>query len=209
MGANVREEVERARADEMEAQRGARPNLSRSFLKKTRGSQTRNRIRHRLPPEYPAGHRKAQSRVTQMHEPHRYHQPSQICSSPQGRDQHHYRQNSSGIEGAQGTTVPLKWHGSNSLPATERLRGGLPLVPGACSSARPCFPLLRFGRGVELRRWKDCFLTSVSERLPDRHAASHPNGSATLWSGVSACRIEAARPPWAPSPHSSCPPHDT
>src|SRR5258708_20807936 len=85
MGANVREEVERARADEMEAQRGARPNLSRSFLKKTRRSQPRNRIRHRLPPEYPAGHRKAQSRVTQMHEPHRYPQPSQTCSSPQGR----------------------------------------------------------------------------------------------------------------------------
>ena len=113
MGANVREEVERARADEMVAQRGARPNLSRSFLKKTRRSQPRNRIRHRLPPEYPASHRKAQSRVTQMHEPHRYPQPSQICSSPQGRDQHHYRQNSSRVEGAQGTTVPLKWHGSN------------------------------------------------------------------------------------------------
>ncbi len=199
----------------MEAQRGARPNLSRSFLKKTRRSQPRNRIRHRLPPEYPAGHRKAQSRVTQMHEPHKYPQPSQICSSPQGRDQHHYRQNSSGIEGAQGTTVPLKWHGSNGDIAQKwvtqaasaansqgvrppGLKPALILEPSRGAeaplfhhplmrvpvSARPCFPLLRFGRRVELRRWKDCFLTSVSERLPGRHAASHPNGSATLWSGV-------------------------
>src|SRR6266849_8084420 len=168
MGANVREEVERARADEMVAQRGARPNLSRSFLKKTRRSQPRNGNRYRLPPEYPAGHRKAQSRVTQMHEPHRYPQtiPNLLITS--GEDQHHYRQNSSGIEGAQGTTVPLKWHGSNSVPATERLRGGLPLVLRACSNARPCFPLLRFGRRVELKRWKDCFLTSVCGRLPSR-----------------------------------------
>src|SRR6266446_7843320 len=200
MGANVREEVERARADEMEAQRGARPNLSRSFLKKTRGSQPRNRIRHRLPPEYPAGHRKAQSRVTQMHEPHRYPQPSQICSSPQGRDQHHYRQNSSGIEGAQGTTVPLKWHGSNgdiaqkwvtqAAPAANSQgvrppglkpalilepsrgaeaplfhhpsRGGSSAALPPSSSARPCFPLLRFGWRVEPRRWRDCFRRSVS-----------------------------------------------
>ena len=73
-----------ARADEMVAQRGARPNPSPKLLEKTRSPHPRNRIRDWLPSKYPAGHRKAQSRITQMHEPHRNPQP-QIKRSPQGR----------------------------------------------------------------------------------------------------------------------------
>src|ERR1700719_4751110 len=46
------------------------PNPGPKLLKKTRSPQTRNRISHRLAPEYPASHREAQSCVTQMHEPH-------------------------------------------------------------------------------------------------------------------------------------------
>jgi len=72
-----------ARADEMEAQRGARPNLGLQLLEKTRRPQARNRIDHRLPTEYPAGHRKTHSRVTQMHEPHRH--PQSNRPQPQGR----------------------------------------------------------------------------------------------------------------------------
>jgi hypothetical protein len=48
--------------------------LAQSFLKKTRRPQPRDRISYWLPPENPTGHRKAQSCVTQMHEPHRYPQ---------------------------------------------------------------------------------------------------------------------------------------
>jgi hypothetical protein len=104
----------RARADEMEAQRGARPNSGSSFLQETRRPQARDWISYRLSPEHPTRHRKAESRITQMHEPHRHPQPSNSAITS-GEDQHHYRQNSSGIEGAQGPTVPLGWHGSNSL----------------------------------------------------------------------------------------------
>ena len=48
--------------------------LAQSFLKKTRRPQPRDRISYWLPPENPTCHRKAQSCVTQMHEPHRYPQ---------------------------------------------------------------------------------------------------------------------------------------
>ncbi len=102
----------------MEAQRGARPNLTPSLLKKTRRPQPRDRIRYRPPSKYPAGHRKAQSCVTQMHEPHRYPQHPDR-PSPQGRIQHHYRQNSSGGQAGQGPTVPLPWHGSNTAWPTR------------------------------------------------------------------------------------------
>ena len=56
-----------------------------TFLEKTRGSQTRYWISYRLPSKHPTGHRKAQSRITKMHEPHRHPQTVQIRQSPQGR----------------------------------------------------------------------------------------------------------------------------
>ena len=91
---------------------GRAPNPGPKLLKKTRSPQTRNRISHRLAPEYPASHRKAQSCITQMHEPHRYPlDPNQPFTS--GEDQHHYRQNSSGIAAGQGPSVPYRWHESN------------------------------------------------------------------------------------------------
>jgi len=102
----------RARADEMEAQRGARPNSGSNFLQETRRSQARDWISYRLSPEHPTRHRKAESRITQMHEPHRHPQPSKSAITS-GEDQHHYRQDSSGGKTEQGPTVPSRWHVSN------------------------------------------------------------------------------------------------
>jgi hypothetical protein len=64
---------------------GARaPILPQAFLKQTRRPQTRNWIGYRLPTKNPTGHRKAQCRVTQMHEPHRTPKHPNP-KSPQGR----------------------------------------------------------------------------------------------------------------------------
>src|SRR5579863_3983128 len=119
----------------MEAQRGARPTLAQT-LQKTRGTQARNRISYRLPPEHPAGHRKAQSCITQMHEPHKTPKhPNRPFTS--GEDQHHYRQNSSGVAAPQGTSVPLRWHESNRRINTAAGSVGLHAL---------CFPSLTCGR---------------------------------------------------------------
>jgi hypothetical protein len=59
-----------ARADEMEAQRGARPSLKKPVLQKTLRPEPRDWIYHRLPFENPASHRKANCRVDKMHRSH-------------------------------------------------------------------------------------------------------------------------------------------
>jgi hypothetical protein len=102
-----------ARADEMGRNGAHAQSQAPNCLKKTRSPQTRNRIGYRLPLEYPASHREAQSRIAQVHELHKYPQPSESASSPQGRISNHYRQNSSGMTPEQGPTVPLQWHESN------------------------------------------------------------------------------------------------
>jgi hypothetical protein len=59
--------------------------------------------------------------------------PNIDSATTTGEDQHHYRQNSSGSDGAQGTSVPSKWHGSNResvigkrlYTPQDRLRFGL------------------------------------------------------------------------------------
>ena len=181
---------DRARTDEMEAQRGARPTLS--FLQKTGRPQTRNRISHRLPPEHPAGHREAQCRVTQMHEPHKYPQtntpkhPNRPITS--GEDQHHYLQNSSGITAEQGLTVPFRWHESNRAYPASALRHALAesvslqrvllqrvSFVSVRVSEHPYFQRLPSDLRVGPQRWKDCFRRSASGRPPDRGAANPPS----------------------------------
>jgi hypothetical protein len=66
-----------------------------------------------LPPEYPAGHRKAYRRIAQMHHSHRYPQ-SGSTADPQGRNIiRFYRHNTNEPEPGQGTTVPWNWHVGN------------------------------------------------------------------------------------------------
>ena len=62
-----------ARADEMEAQRGARPKPWRCVLQKALRPEPRDWVNHwrSFPPENPAGHRKANCCIAQMHHPHK------------------------------------------------------------------------------------------------------------------------------------------
>ena len=121
---NVRQRRKEGRALTKWKRNGARAQtLTPSFLKKTRRPQPRDWIRNRLPFEYPTGHRKAQSCVTQMHEPHVYPQRSESAITS-GEDQHHYRQHSSGILAGQGPTVPLRWPGSNTGMARKWVTQG-------------------------------------------------------------------------------------
>lgn len=72
--------------DEMEAQRGARPSPTK-FLQKALRSKASNRVYRRcLPPENPAGHRKANRRVTEMHHPHAHPQFGSSAPTLQGRN---------------------------------------------------------------------------------------------------------------------------
>jgi hypothetical protein len=59
-----------ARADEMEAQRGARPSLQKAVLQKSLRPKPCDWIDYYLPLENPAGHRKANRRIKQMHLSH-------------------------------------------------------------------------------------------------------------------------------------------
>lgn len=66
---------QRARVDEMEAQRVRAPWLD-AFLQKPLRTEPCNRVYycHRFPPENPAGHRKAYRRVAQVHDLHNHPQ---------------------------------------------------------------------------------------------------------------------------------------
>ena len=76
-----------ARADEMEAQRGARPG-SEKLLQQSLRPEPGDGINHCLPLENPAGHRKANRRIQQVHLSHRHPQiPDRLLVDPQGRNQ--------------------------------------------------------------------------------------------------------------------------
>ena len=61
--------------------------------------------RHCLPPENPAGHRKANRRVTKVHYSHK-HPPSGLLAHLRGDIHELYRHNSNASANEQGTTVP-------------------------------------------------------------------------------------------------------
>jgi len=108
-------EANGARDDEMEAQRGARP--TRLVLQKTLRPEARHGIcnRHCFPLKNPAGHRKAYCRVTQMHQSHITPANRACRLDPLGEETTSlYRHNSNAPSGEQGTSVPSKWHRSNS-----------------------------------------------------------------------------------------------
>ena len=75
-----------ARADEMEAQRGARPSPEKTVLQKSLRPKPCDWVDYRLPLENPAGHREAKCRIEQMHLPHR-HPPIRIdLGDPSGEE---------------------------------------------------------------------------------------------------------------------------
>ena len=83
--------------DEMEAQRARAQAWTN--LQKARRSKACNRVRygHCFPPEYPAGHRKSNRRVTQMHEPHTHPQwIDRLVPFRGGTSKSFYRHNSNG-----------------------------------------------------------------------------------------------------------------
>jgi len=83
-----------------------------NVLQKSLWSKTCNRVYHcwlSLPPEYPAGHRKADCRITQMHHSHKS-PPSGPFMSPSGEAPLNlYRHNSNECEDEQGPSVPSTW----------------------------------------------------------------------------------------------------
>ncbi len=163
-----RVDKDRARADEMDAQRGARPSPSKQgFLKKTRGPQPRNWISYGLPPEYPTSHRKAQSCVTQMHEPHRHPQHPN-WRSPQGR-----------------ISITIgKIAVERRLDKAQQCHPGGTQVIGTWTrklhygevNEHPYSPVPRSGLRAGPRPWKDYSLRSASGRPADRGAANRPSG---------------------------------
>jgi hypothetical protein len=72
--------------------------------------------RHYLPLKQPAGHRKTNRRVAQMHHSHNHPRQarSSRCRSQGEAPQKLYRHNSNRHHRRQGTSVPSKWHGSNT-----------------------------------------------------------------------------------------------
>ena len=79
-----------ARVDEMEAQRVRAPKPGKPLLQKALRPKPNDRIYdwHCLPPEDPAGHRKANCRIAQMHHSHMT-TPNRIgLSDPSGEE--HY-----------------------------------------------------------------------------------------------------------------------
>jgi hypothetical protein len=84
------------------------------FLQKALGTKLSHRIDNWLPFENPASHREANCRVTEMHYSHNHPQNSDQVFDPSGEEQLHYRHNSNGAQRPQGTSVLLKWHGSNT-----------------------------------------------------------------------------------------------
>ena len=107
----------RARADEMEAQRGARPSLQKAVLQKSLRPKPCDWIDYYLPLENPAGHRKANRRIKQMHLSHLTPPISGSITTGLilrgGTNIKLYRHNSNPPASEQGTTVLSKWHGSN------------------------------------------------------------------------------------------------
>ncbi len=75
------------RADEMEAQRGAHAQAWIP-LQKTLRPKPCDWIDYCLPLENPAGHRKANRRIDQMHLPHKHPHFGIDLADPQGRNQH-------------------------------------------------------------------------------------------------------------------------
>jgi hypothetical protein len=75
---------DRARADEMEAQRGARPSPEKTLLQKALRPESRHRIYYGLPLENPASHRKTNRRVAEMHYSHNHPQNSDQFRSFRG-----------------------------------------------------------------------------------------------------------------------------
>jgi hypothetical protein len=75
-----------ARADEMEAQRGARPSPEKNVLQKTLRTKPFDWVDYCLPLENPAGHREANSRIAQMHHSHIYPPTGIDLVDPQGRN---------------------------------------------------------------------------------------------------------------------------
>lgn len=107
--------TERARVDEMEAQRVRAPFCN--LLQKALGPKTYDWIdhyRHGLPPEYPPGHRKAYCRIAQMHHPHS-HPPIRLdpFTFRGGTSLNPIGTIATSLEIAYGTSVPAAWHGSN------------------------------------------------------------------------------------------------
>ncbi len=112
----------------MEAQRVRAPKLGKSLLQKALRPEPDDRVYdwHCLPPEYPAGHRKANCRIAQMHHSHK---PPPGSASGSLRGEHlTYRHNSNGGEVGQGTSVPSSWHRSNSGIEGVTARGLKPLA---------------------------------------------------------------------------------
>lgn len=137
------------RADEMETQRGARPSpvLARSnrstanLLQQTLRPETSDGIddRHHLPLEQPAGHRKTNRRVAQMHHSHNHPRQarSSRCRSQGEAPQKLYRHNSNRHSRGQGTSVPSRWHGSNTLMALPN-NSCLPINSRSCPKTICC-----------------------------------------------------------------------
>ena len=104
-----------ARADEMDAQRVRAPKPEKPLQKPLRPiASDRIDDRQSFPLKNPAGHRKANSRVTEMHQSHKHPQFGSP-TDPSGEEPLHklYRHNSNECEDEQGTSVPSKWHGGN------------------------------------------------------------------------------------------------
>src|SRR5260370_33860022 len=97
-----------ARADEMEAQRGARPSQEKSVLQKALRPEPCDWVDHCLPLENPACHRKPKGRIEQVHLSHKT-PPNRNRPRRSFRgdtDINLYRHNSNPRSLEQGTTVP-------------------------------------------------------------------------------------------------------
>lgn len=127
-----------ARGDEMEAQRVRAPKPGKSALQKALRPKPYDWVHgwHCLPPENPAGHRKANCRIAQMHHSHIAPPIGSACLTLQGRNITTYRHNSNRASVRQGTTVPWKWHGSNRMEVRELTMGDQWVATGS-SALRP------------------------------------------------------------------------
>ena len=120
---------------------GCAPKLSQTVLQQPLRPKTCHRInnRHRFPPEQPTGHRKANRCIAQMH--HSHNTPPTGWSIHRGRNHMNlYRHNSNGPQPPQGTSVPSKWHGSNSRMALHKnpLKTGVRTVTFSSSYPSSC-----------------------------------------------------------------------
>ncbi len=174
-------------------------------LQKALRTEPSNWVRDRetLPPENPAGHRKAYRRVAQMHHSHKYPQSGSI-HGPSGEES-----TSDSIGTIPTSLKPGKAQachrtgteviGGNTKGQQPEKACGFLLFPAAAIRTNVRINVLQpphpaFGPQVEPPRSISCLLRSASEMPPDPGAASLPSGRSVLRSAASAFRIPSAQP---------------